>query len=1363
MKRNVKNDKVVRAITIGLAAMIAATSMPMNVLADETAPEGGSEEPSYSDVENGVADEAQSKASESKEKIGNKGDESNNDSGAAADVIKVFDIDGNEINTKDDGLSEKTAENLDAALNVGPSEENPTETTVLTDLENAVSDVTSAENAMLVVEGTADTTANDNAVKTTEEKVDEDINIANNSIKEGENANKEAKSAEEDINDKAETANKKADEVNTKADAAQKLADEAAKIVNDADEQINGKTYAEGEEPEVVEPSLQDKFDAGKNAGQMQTAYNEISAVVTKAREDFDAKVEEYNNAKKNYDDAKEEYDVLYEKYVAAYGDPKAETPENETYLAASNKAGADYDNAKKNYDDAVKSFENDITAYDDAIDKLNSQIETYNGAIESASKSAADAAEDLKKAKEKLDNLKSAADAAYAEVNTALTAGAQTIENAQKDLEENATEENKFKLFKAYVENFYIPQTEEGSTAEVKDTAENKYDTTRWSYYEVAITDKNGNKTVKYMNYKVSEDGTVSLYEIPDIIVKANEALNEAKEENKETNLVAMYTGSEENPTIYTLPNNMKVGDTYIDAKGNKILKSGVDNGNGYIYTYVINGEETTLSDVPEEGSFITGEEGERVLTEITVGEEGAPVYSYDKENKEVVKTVTTEVTTVTYHEASLSNTDGSFDTEEKAEAAMKAAIDGLDKNDKAIAGDIITGTVSARTVTEEYTEEKTYEEEVERSEEVEVDSYTASGEFVSSFNAKIKLSVEETYGWTLINNILGNDQEQEAKDSNAIKLKNQADSFLVDIVRTDIIGYEGKEMYVLDKGSLEEQYDSLDNVLIPGFAWTTVKSNANLNVTVAEIQTVTLSKNDADLIKELTDKYGYYSEDWTAYEKVGRHWEWDWFNSGYVDDYDYVAHHKDNFAEAVEKYYDDQKGLCYKGELKGSGDSFSYTYVAKETISGDKTKAEASRDASVMEQNNANAKKAAKDSLDKKTEGKTLIGEINFNKETTNESVKYTEKETRTEEVTKERGKTVWDYKVSYFDYDKTVTESKNTVTTYTEASRLFETHAASQGEHRIKLTNDDSANELGEFLKEQDGLLTKYKTLSEDVEKAQGSVAEAQEKVTALQKEIDGDKSAEPKIIGLKDKIKELQEAKKTIAKWELEKYEAELTELTETLSVKEEELENAKEKLSGLEAQLEADLGILNAQIERERRDNTRRPGGNGAGNFNLADLFGNQNNGGTVADAGESAGEAVAAIVGLAPAATMAVGDFATPLVGVADGVAGVVAPAGVAGARVEEELVEEVGPTEEKEVEEKVVAATPKKKAGVELEENKTPLAATPFDEERENMNWWWLILVVLLGATGTAMYENHKKKQAEKADVAKAAKKEKK
>ena len=45
MKRNVKNDKVLKAITIGLAAMIAATSVPVTVLAEDTNNENSKSDP----------------------------------------------------------------------------------------------------------------------------------------------------------------------------------------------------------------------------------------------------------------------------------------------------------------------------------------------------------------------------------------------------------------------------------------------------------------------------------------------------------------------------------------------------------------------------------------------------------------------------------------------------------------------------------------------------------------------------------------------------------------------------------------------------------------------------------------------------------------------------------------------------------------------------------------------------------------------------------------------------------------------------------------------------------------------------------------------------------------------------------------------------------------------------------------------------------------------------------------------------------------------------------------------------------------------------------------------------------------------
>ena len=53
-------------------------------------------------------------------------------------------------------------------------------------------------------------------------------------------------------------------------------------------------------------------------------------------------------------------------------------------------------------------------------------------------------------------------------------------------------------------------------------------------------------------------------------------------------------------------------------------------------------------------------------------------------------------------------------------------------------------------------------------------------------------------------------------------------------------------------------------------------------------------------------------------------------------------------------------------------------------------------------------------------------------------------------------------------------------------------------------------------------------------------------------------------------------------------------------------------------------------------------------------------------------------------------------------------------------------------------------------KAPVKMVENAVPLAAAP-GEDGSLLDFWWVLLVVLFGATGTAMYENHKKKAAAK------------
>ncbi len=50
----------------------------------------------------------------------------------------------------------------------------------------------------------------------------------------------------------------------------------------------------------------------------------------------------------------------------------------------------------------------------------------------------------------------------------------------------------------------------------------------------------------------------------------------------------------------------------------------------------------------------------------------------------------------------------------------------------------------------------------------------------------------------------------------------------------------------------------------------------------------------------------------------------------------------------------------------------------------------------------------------------------------------------------------------------------------------------------------------------------------------------------------------------------------------------------------------------------------------------------------------------------------------------------------------------------------------------------------------VKIADNRVPLAEMPFEAD-DNISWWWLLVIALFGATGKAMYENHKRKEEAK------------
>ena len=82
MRKGIKNDKVIKAMTLGLAAMMALSN-PVMVLA-ETTDDAGNDNETYNDIENGVSDAAQEAYSDAS---GSVSDASSSSSDAVSDAV----------------------------------------------------------------------------------------------------------------------------------------------------------------------------------------------------------------------------------------------------------------------------------------------------------------------------------------------------------------------------------------------------------------------------------------------------------------------------------------------------------------------------------------------------------------------------------------------------------------------------------------------------------------------------------------------------------------------------------------------------------------------------------------------------------------------------------------------------------------------------------------------------------------------------------------------------------------------------------------------------------------------------------------------------------------------------------------------------------------------------------------------------------------------------------------------------------------------------------------------------------------------------------------------------------------------------
>lgn len=446
---------------------------------------------------------------------------------------------------------------------------------------------------------------------------------------------KEGEALDGDGNDLSEQAKDAAEEFEDKGleslEEAQISADEAEQSLLAADAAA-----------EAAQGAL-DKAD--QMADLAENIADEADELVEEAKQDMQEKIQDIQNAETT-EDAQNAYDSL-------------------TQIEQE---------AKEDFADKVEAFEQAKKDYEAALGSLEALESTYQASVDAAEDAAEDADTELVKAKELADQMEQAMLAAKAEVDNS-AAGALEIIQQQENVKDNTSinwrEEDK--LFEAIMENYYLPEQQGIKGAEVKRVQ--GPDNNEYNYFTATYVDENGDTQVKYYNFKM-EKGSKSqivIFEKREVEIKVWDDLDGdgvvdgVAPDEYDNYAVADESGKATNDTL-------SVEEVEAGQEDGSILEV-----EGEV---VIVGEVTDTDVLVEEGTQTT-EDGEQ---DVSIDEESASEsYAFDEDGN-LVKTITADVTTITYTNASFDCTE-SFDTEEDRDAAaaakeaeLEAANDGKD-----------------------------------------------------------------------------------------------------------------------------------------------------------------------------------------------------------------------------------------------------------------------------------------------------------------------------------------------------------------------------------------------------------------------------------------------------------------------------------------------------------------------------------------------------------------------------------------------------------------------------------------------------------------------------------------------------------
>lgn len=325
---------------------------------------------------------------------------------------------------------------------------------------------------------------------------------------------------------------------------------------------------------------------------------------------------------------------------------------ENIKDAASITDANAAYEEVKTTVDQAQADFDAKLgeyntakTAYEEAAQKVAAYEKAYEEAVNSADANAAAAAAELEAAKTNAEALAKALEAAKGAVDTS-AAGALDIadKEALTQGDNGLNWKNEDQLFISIMQNYYLPEVQKITADDIKVVRRQGEDNNTKNYFEVTYTDENGNKQTKYYNYVMDDKQTSK-----DNIVIFEKRIEEVNWKTaQETNPDQYVKGNGDTITVSEVEKGLKDG-TIIAVDGKKVIKK--DGTESIIISD--NNQKTENGEVDTDVNEATEKESWKL-----------------DENGNLIKTVTADVTTITYTDAKFTSTE-QYQTEAERDAA--------------------------------------------------------------------------------------------------------------------------------------------------------------------------------------------------------------------------------------------------------------------------------------------------------------------------------------------------------------------------------------------------------------------------------------------------------------------------------------------------------------------------------------------------------------------------------------------------------------------------------------------------------------------------------------------------------------------